>query len=149
MQKTLTLHFSQLAPLVLMIIMGGLWNNSAAQDASKTQPEVMPVLNTCAIIEDRTERETCSNQAIMEHIMKKLIYPEDAKNAGIEGTVMVKFVVDTKGQVTGTKVMKGPKELSKAAIQVVQELPGFVPGTRNGKPVDTEFVLPIRFALSN
>ena len=38
-------------------------------------PDVMPVLNSCALIEDRTERETCSNQGIMEHIINKLEYP--------------------------------------------------------------------------
>ena len=120
-----------------------------AQDAPMNAPEVMPVLNSCALIEDRTERETCSNQGIMEHIINKLEYPEAAQNAGIEGTVVVKFVINKKGQVMETKVLKGPEELAKAAQSVVRGLPGFTPGTQNGKPVNVELVLPIRFALSN
>ena len=80
-----------------------------AQDAPMNAPEVMPVLNSCALIEDRTERETCSNQGIMEHIINKLEYPEAAQNAGIEGTVVVKFVINKTGQVDKTLVLKGPK----------------------------------------
>ena len=120
-----------------------------AQDTPEKAPEVMPVLNSCAMIEDRTERETCSNQGIMEHIINKLVYPKDAQKAGIEGTVIVKFVIDKTGQVSETKVMKGPEALSKAAETVVRDLPGFTPGLQNGKPVNVELVLPIRFALSD
>ena len=111
--------------------------------------EVMPVLKTCASLDDRTERETCTNQGMMEHIMNKLIYPEDAQQAGIEGTVFVQFVIDQRGQISEAKAMKGPEALTKAAVRVVKELPGFVPGMQKGKPVDVEYVLPIRFALPN
>ena len=65
-----------------------------AQDAVMNAPEVMPVLNSCALIEDRTEREACSNQGIMEHIIGKLEYPPAAQSAGIEGTVVVKFIIN-------------------------------------------------------
>lgn len=122
---------------------------STAQSNVVRTAEVMPVLNSCAMIEDRTERETCTNQGIMEHIMNKLIYPEDVKAAGIEGTVFVKFVVTDRGTVGEAKVIEGPEELSKAALRVVNELPGFVPGMHKGKPVNVEYVLPIRFALAN
>ena len=120
-----------------------------AQDAVMNAPEVMPVLNSCALIEDRTERETCSNQGIMEHIINKLEYPKEAQKSGIEGTVIVKFVINKTGQVSETKVLKGPEELAKAAETVVRGLPGFTPGTQNGKAVNVELVLPIRFALSD
>ena len=62
--------------------------------------------------------------------------------------VFVQFIVDKRGQVAEAKVVKGPEELSKAAVRVVSELPGFTPGLQDGKPVNVEFVLPIRFALS-
>ena len=81
--------------------------------------------------------------------MNKLEYPKEAQKAGIEGTVIVKFVINKTGQVSETKVLKGPEELVKAAQTVVRGLPGFTPGTQKGKPVNVEMVLPIRFALSN
>ena len=147
MRKIETPASFHLATLAICFVLLSL--NVQAQDAPMNAPEVMPVLNTCALIEDRTERETCSNQGIMEHIINKLEYPEAAQNAGIEGTVVVKFVINKKGQVSETKVLKGPEELAKAAQTVVRGLPGFTPGTQHGKPVNVEMVLPIRFALSN
>jgi len=147
MRKIETLARSRAALAAFCFVL--LSFGAQAQDAPMNAPEVMPILNSCALIEDRTERETCSNQGIMEHIINKLQYPEAAQNAGIEGTVIVKFVIDKTGQVSETKVLKGPEELVKAAQTVVRGLPGFTPGTQKGKPVNVEMVLPIRFALSN
>jgi protein TonB len=84
----------------------------------------------------------------MEHIIGKLEYPPAAQSAGIEGTVVVKFIINKTGQVDKTMVLKGPEELSKAAQEVVRSLPGFTPGLHKEKPVNVELVLPIRFALS-
>ena len=109
--------------------------------------EVMPVLETCASIDDRTERETCSNAGIMEHIIANLDYPELARENNIEGTVYVEFVVNQKGYVSSVEIARGPDLLQKAAIKVVQSLPSFKPGTNHGKPVNVQYVLPIRFAL--
>ena len=123
--------------------------NLQAQDATISAPDVMPVLNSCAAIEDRTARETCSNQGIMQHVINTLEYPKEAQKQGIEGTVIVKFIIDKAGNVSKTLVLKGPEELAPAAQQVVQLLPGFTPGRHGGIPVNVELVLPIRFALSD
>ena len=144
-----TLSSTVLRHLIACIVCFCAFAGLSAQDDPEKTPEVMPVLNSCAMIEDRSERETCSNQGIMEHIINKLNYPKDAQEAGIEGTVIVKFVIDKTGQVSDTKVMKGPEALSKAAESVVRGLPGFTPGLQNGKPVNVELILPIRFALSD
>ena len=145
MQKSTPSLSGSIAMFALLAM--GLVNPAGAQTEVVKAPEVMPVLNSCAMIEDRTERETCSNQGMLEHIMNKLIYPENAQEAGIEGTVFVQFIVNDRGQVSEAKALKGPEALTKAAVSVVQELPGFVPGIQKGKPVNVEFVLPIRFAL--
>ena len=61
--------FETLAPkrfALVLICCATLSVSGQAQDAPMNAPEVMPVLNSCALIEDRTERETCSNQGIME-----------------------------------------------------------------------------------
>jgi TonB family protein len=109
--------------------------------------EVMPVLESCAALEDRTERETCSNQGMMEYIMGNLTYPQIARDKGIEGTVYVQFVVTKKGSIGSVEIVRGPDLLQKAAFSVIQSLPKFIPGTDQGKTVDVQYVLPIRFAL--
>jgi TonB family protein len=83
----------------------------------------------------------------MEHIIANLDYPELAREKNIEGTVYVEFVVNQKGYVSSVEIVRGPSLLQKAALTVVQSLPGFKPGTNQGKPVNVQYVLPIRFAL--
>tara|TARA_Y100000385_G_C13087520_1_gene637124 strand:- start:2072 stop:2533 length:462 start_codon:yes stop_codon:yes gene_type:complete len=112
-----------------------------------TSAEVMPVLQSCSSIDQRAEREACSNESMMEHIMENLVYPEDARQKGIEGTVQVQFVVSQKGSIKSVEILRGPDLLQKAAFTVVNSLPSFVPGTNQGKAVSVQYVLPIRFEL--
>lgn len=123
--------------------------DSPQSDAPLKVAEVMPVLRSCESLEDRTARETCTNQGILEHVMAKLIYPENLREEGVEGTVFVEFVVNQNGEVEGVKAVKGPEALFKPAMRVISELPYFVPGYHKGKTVKVQYVLPIRFALTD
>lgn len=109
--------------------------------------EVMPVLKTCASLDDRTERETCTNQGMMEHVMENLVYPKVAEDKGIEGTVFIQFVVTEKGSIGSVEMVRGPETFEKSAVTVIESLPLFMPGTNKGKAVKVQYVLPIRFAL--
>ena len=79
--------------------------------------------------------------------MENLVYPEDARQKGIEGTVQVQFVVTQKGSIKSVEILRGPDLLQKAAFTVVNSLPSFVHGTNKGKAVSVQYVLPIRFEL--
>ena len=81
-------------------------------------------------------------------IRDSLIYPEAAEQKKIEGTVFVQFVVTKKGSVGSVEIMRGPDMLQKAAATVIESLPLFVPGNNKGKAVNVQYVLPIRFALT-
>jgi TonB family protein len=109
--------------------------------------EVMPVLKTCASLDDRTERETCTNQGMMEHVMQNLVYPTIAQEKGVEGTVFVQFTVTKKGSIGSVEMIRGPETFEKSAVTVIESLPLFMPGTNKGKAVNVQYVLPIRFAL--
>lgn len=75
------------------------------------------------------------------------LYPKEARNAKIEGTVMVKALVDTKGNVAKVQVAKGiHATLDKAAMDAVKKW-RFNPGRYNGKPVGTWIAVPVRFSL--
>ena len=66
-------------------------------------------------------------------------YPEVAKENNIQGKVIVRFCVTSKGTVD--------PELDKEAIRVVQTLPAFKPGKQGGKPVPVWYMVPINFTL--
>jgi TonB family protein len=117
-------------------------------DSAVKVAEVMPVLLSCEDTVEPEKRQSCTNDGIMTHIMNELVYPEEAQNKGLEGTVVVEFVVSVKGLVSDVKILRGLGPLDAAALDVVRSLPNFTPGLENGKPVNVKYALPIRFSLS-
>lgn len=88
--------------------------------------------------------------AMTKFIVEHVEYPEDARKNGEQGVVYVKFIVAKSGAITGVGIRKGVSEkLSAEAIRVVTEMPNWIPGEQNGKPVAVNYTLPIHFRLSN
>ncbi len=80
-------------------------------------------------------------------IQARVVYPEIAKRAGVEGTVFIEAFVDENGNVTRTAVVRGIgagcDEAAMAAVQATK----FKPGKQRGKPVKVRMSIPIRFRL--
>ncbi len=88
------------------------------------------------------------NGAMMKYLKENLKYPEDAKKNGVQGTVVVRFVVKADGTVDEVKVMKGlESSLDSEAMRLVKSLPKFKPGTKGGEPVDVWYTLPVMFKI--
>lgn len=86
--------------------------------------------------------------ALLQYIAEHTQYPEVAKENNIQGKVIVRFCVTSKGGVDKVSVLKGvDPELDKEAIRVVQTLPPFKPGKQGGKPVPVWYMVPINFTL--
>jgi len=85
---------------------------------------------------------------LLRYIMEHTNYPEIAKENNIQGRVIIRFCVTSKGGVSQVSILKGvDPELDKEAIRVVSELPGFKPGKQGGKPVPVWYMVPITFTL--
>ncbi len=85
---------------------------------------------------------------IQQYISKSLHYPKEARAAGIEGRVKIRFVVDDEGAVCDATVIDGIGHgCDEEALRVVSEMPYWEPGMQNGMPVNVYFTLPITFAL--
>ncbi len=86
--------------------------------------------------------------ALLAYIMEHTNYPEVAKENNIQGRVIVRFCVTSKGGVNQVSVLKGvDPELDAEAIRVVSALPAFKPGKQGGKPVPVWYMVPITFTL--
>jgi protein TonB len=86
--------------------------------------------------------------ALLAYIAEHTQYPEVAKENNIQGKVIVRFCVTSKGGVDKVSILKGvDAELDKEAIRVVQTLPAFKPGKQGGKPVPVWYMVPINFTL--
>tara|TARA_Y100001970_G_scaffold291705_1_gene429919 strand:+ start:1032 stop:1433 length:402 start_codon:yes stop_codon:yes gene_type:complete len=84
----------------------------------------------------------------MAAIGKKVRYPKEARSMGLQGVVVVGFIVDEKGKATQAKILKGVLGvLDKEALRVVTKEVKFSPGYHEGVAVPVRMVLPIRFKL--
>jgi protein TonB len=81
-------------------------------------------------------------------LASNIVYPQQATENGIQGTVYVSFVVDSKGNVTDVKVLRGiGGGCDEEALRVVKMMPQWHPGKQNGKQVRVLFNMPIYFKL--
>lgn len=84
-----------------------------------------------------------------EYLSKNLKYPTQARRMGVEGTVIVVFVVNTDGSIQDVEVLRGiGGGCDEEALRVVSSAPKWEPGKQRGRPVRTRMRLPIRFKLS-
>ena len=90
------------------------------------------------------------DMAMYKWIANHLQYPEECREKGIQGRVMIQFVVNKDGSIPGIKVLKSPHSLlSEEAIRVVKAMPKWKPAKDKGKVVRSHFRLPIVFRLPN
>ncbi|KPK83397.1 MAG: hypothetical protein AMS27_13000 [Bacteroides sp. SM23_62_1] len=88
-------------------------------------------------------------EAFREYLQDNLIYPEEAREKKITGKVYVQMIVNSKGEVTNVKVVRGVHSLlDKEAVRVVESSPLWEPAKQNGKAVAIAFTFPIDFKLS-
>jgi TonB family protein len=75
-------------------------------------------------------------------------YPAEAKANGLEGKVIVKFIIDEEGNLKSPVVLRSPgQSLSDEAIRVLLTMPRWKPGKLDGKSVPVYFTIPINFKL--
>jgi protein TonB len=85
---------------------------------------------------------------LMEFVSKNIKYPRAAQANGVEGTVVVSFVVGASGEVTDIQILKGlGYGTEEEAIRVMKKLPRWTPGNQNGRNVPVRMTLPIRLEL--
>ena len=86
--------------------------------------------------------------ALMEFLSKNVKYPQEAYKNGIQGRVIVTFVVNKDGSISDAKVVKSvDPQLDEEALRVVHSMPNWIPGRQNGEPVNVKYTVPITFKL--
>ncbi len=113
--------------------------------------EEMPRFPGC---EDKpeAERKACADKAMLQFIYKNIKYPPIARENGVEGTVVVTFVVEKDGSISGAKVLRDiGAQCGQEGLRVVKMMNSmgkkWAPGKQRGRPVKVQFNLPIKFRL--
>lgn len=98
------------------------------------------------------EKYACAQQKLLEYIYKNVKYPAIARENGIQGRVVVQFVVEKNGKITDAKVVRDiGAGCGEEALRVVNSMndmsQGWTPGKQRGKAVRVQFTLPVSFKL--
>ncbi|MBR1622239.1 MAG: energy transducer TonB [Prevotella sp.] len=113
-----------------------------------TPPPPEPKKEVAEKIFEVVEKSPSFKGNINQWLNQNLRYPAAAEENGIEGKVIVQFVVEKDGSVTQIKAVRSPDpSLEKEAIRVVSMMPKWTPGINNGQPVRVKYTLPVSFKL--
>jgi protein TonB len=86
--------------------------------------------------------------ALLEYLAKNIKYPVVAEENGVQGRVIVTFVVERDGSITDVRVVKSvDPSLDKEAARVVKSMPKWQPGKQNGSAVRVKYTVPVQFRL--
>jgi protein TonB len=86
--------------------------------------------------------------ALFQYLAANLKYTKMAKEIGLQGKMLVSFVVWKDGTIRDIKIIRGlGAGLDEEAIRVIQSMPRWKPGNQNGLNVNVEFNMPVQFKL--
>lgn len=124
--------------------------NDDVKAAKADEVDEMPRFPGCD--EGTAEEKTkCSNQKMIGFIVNNLKYPEEAKKNGVDGMVVISFVVNKKGEIVNIKNVKsignGCDEAAMKVVNKMQKEITWVAGKKDGKTVAVEMKLPFKFKL--
>ena len=81
-------------------------------------------------------------------ISSNLVYPEDARIEGIQGAVIVEFIIERSGEISRIQVVSSLyPACDKEVLRVIQMMPNWIPGEKDGKLVPTLYQIPVQFLL--
>ena len=165
---------------ILTIMFAALTMSATAQCADSTQVGQSAPKETCQSKNDTTNVNLVHPQfpggkeELMKFLSMNIKYPEAAEHYGVEGRVIMRFVVGSDGSIRNIsatdcklerfnttkfaqetearqKELKEQfaKQFAKEGARVIRKMPKWTPGNVDGKPVNVKYSLPINFAIPN
>ncbi|HLO58309.1 MAG TPA: energy transducer TonB [Bacteroidales bacterium] len=99
-------------------------------------------------VEEQATFQGGSLETFRDWVQKNLVYPPVAVENGIFGRVTVQFAVNSRGEVTDVKILRGvDPSLDKETIRVILSSPKWGPAKQGGRAVKQQFVMPVIFQL--
>ena len=88
-------------------------------------------------------------EELMKFLQTNIRYPKEAQERGLQGRVIVQFVINTDGSICDEHVVRSvDPQLDAEALRVVRSMPNWEPGKQRGETVRVRFTLPVTFRLS-
>lgn len=116
---------------------------TAAQEEAVEEEEI-----PLAIVEEKPSFMGGDENTFTKWVHERIVYPEVAKENGVQGRVVLSFIVDADGYVKNVTVLRGVDPLiDKEAVRVVSSSPKWKPGRQRDKTVRVRYNFPINFQL--
>lgn len=142
---------------MVFVVLLATSNTALAQisddDTTYDKVDRMPYMysNDCKGQADE-ELEKCAQRAMLQLLYENIKYPQDAKEKGSQGMVVVQFVVSKRGWVKDIKIVRSVSEdIDAEVVRIMEEVLSkqkWVPGMKDGKTVNVSYNLPVRFNLN-
>jgi len=111
--------------------------------------EEMPRFKGCEDIADKKERKECSDKKMLNYIYKNIKYPKEATKEGIEGVVVVNFLVDKTGNLVKAQIKRSiGGGCDEEVLRVINSMDAWIPGKQRGKAVNVQMNIPVKFKLA-
>lgn len=112
------------------------------------RPDEEPPIDEIVIVPDVAPEYPGGIQELYRYLYDRVKYSTLAREANIEGTVYITFVVERDGSITDIRLLRGiGGGLDEQVTKAVEEMPVWRPGMRAGKLVRVQFNLPVKFTL--
>ncbi len=116
----------------------------AVVEEEEVEEEAIPF----ALVEEKPKFQGGDANDFSKWVNSKLVYPELAKENGVQGRVTLQFTVYTDGSVRDIKVLRGvDASLDKEAVRIVSMSPKWTPGKQRERPVKVTYTFPVLFQL--
>ena len=100
------------------------------------------------LVEEKPSFQGGDANQFSKWVNQRLVYPEIAKENGVQGRVTLQFTVEKDGSVTKVKVLRGvDPSLDKEAVRVVSQSPKWKPGKQRDRAVPVTYTFPVIFQL--
>lgn len=101
-----------------------------------------------AIVEEKPKFMGGDENTFTKWVFERIVYPEVAKENGVQGRVVLSFIVDADGYVKNVTVLRGvDPSIDKEAVRVVSSSPRWTPGRQRDKAVRVRYNFPLNFQL--
>jgi protein TonB len=123
--------------ITLILLLSFFYANAIAQekDTIPSLPDSSNEKGLIFIAIERGARFPGGDKKWSNFIQENLVYPKGAKRKKIEGDVVVKFIVEKDGSLSGIEAIEGPQELRQAAIDLLKKSPNWIPDEQGGRSV--------------
>lgn len=128
-------------------------NKPAERADAESNPDQFPIFPTC-VEKGNTYKEqaVCTKQSLVQYLIDNLKYPKDAKEQGIEGTVLTSFVVGLDGKIRDIKIEKSlHPSCDKTVVDIFSSINNldqpWLTGKKDGKAVATVLTIPVKFKM--